>query len=159
MPFRFRLPFSAEVRNNLIAAGLIILFVNMLEHWGWLSGFENTALDSFLLAGSSRPSNKIFIVGITEDDYRDIFQGRSPLDVAKVQWILTLIQQGSPDVIGVDLDTSPSEYGKGKFPSPYSFEEVSRSTPITLGLPCWTKVRIRRTSATQRGLLPRKMSR
>jgi hypothetical protein len=46
----------------------------------------------------------------------DIFDGRSPLDVAKVQGILTLIQQGSPRVIGVDLDTSPSEYGKGNFP-------------------------------------------
>ena len=116
MPFRFPLPSSAEVRNNLIALVVISLFVSMLEHWGWLSGFENTALDSFLLAGRSRPSKDIYIVEITEDDYRDIFQGRSPLDVAEVRRILTLVQQGSPSVIGVDLDTSSSEYGKGNFP-------------------------------------------
>src|SRR5271157_4071369 len=117
MPFRFRLPFSAEIRNNLIALVVISLFVDQLEHRGWLSGFENTALDSFLLAGRSRPSKDIYIVQITEDDYRDIFQGRSPLCVAEVQGILTLIQQGkgSHGVIGVDLDTSPSEYGKGNF--------------------------------------------
>ena len=116
MPFRFRAPFSAEVRNNLIALVVISLFVSMLEHWGWLSGFENTALDSFLLAGRSRPSKDIYIVEITEDDYRDIFQGRSPLDVAEVRRILTLVQQGSPSVIGVDLDTYSSEYSKGNFP-------------------------------------------
>src|SRR5271157_5741399 len=116
MPFRFRVPFNAEFRNNLIALVVIILFVSMLEHWGWLSGFENTALDSFLLAGRSRPSKDIYIVEITEDDYRDIFQGRSPLHVAEVCRILTLVQQGSPSVIGVDLDTSSSEYGEGNFP-------------------------------------------
>src|SRR5271157_2078883 len=116
MPFRFPLPCSAEVRNNVIALVVIILFVSMLEHWGWLSGFENTALDSFLLAGRSRPSKDIYIVEITEDDYRDIFQGRSPLDVAEVRRILTLVQQGSPSVIAVDLDTYSSEYWKGNFP-------------------------------------------
>ena len=81
MPFRFRLPFSAELRRNVIALVVISLFVSGLEYFGWLSGLENTALDSFLLAGWSRPSNDIYIVEITEDDYlsRDIFQGRSPL--------------------------------------------------------------------------------
>src|SRR5271157_2922904 len=116
MPFRFRLPFSAEIRNNLIALVVISLFVDQLEHRGWLSGFGNTALDSFLLAGRSRPSKDIYIVEITEDDYRDIFRGRSPLCVAEVRRILTLIERGKPSVIGVDLDTSPSEYGKGNFP-------------------------------------------
>lgn len=116
MPFRFRLPFSAEVRRNVIALVVISLFVSGLEYFGWLSGFENTALDSFLLAGRSRPSKDIYIVEITEDDYRDIFQGRSPLHVAEVRRILTLVQQGSPSVIGVDLDTSSSEYGEGNFP-------------------------------------------
>jgi len=118
MPFRFRLPFSAELRRNVIALVVISLFVSGLEYFGWLSGLENTALDSFLLAGWSRPSNDIYIVEITEDDYlsRDIFQGRSPLCVAEVRRILTLIERGKPCVIGVDLDTSPSEYEKGNFP-------------------------------------------
>src|SRR5271157_6050467 len=118
MPFRFRLPFSAELRRNVIALVVISLFVSGLEYFGWLSGFENTALDSFLLAGRSRPSKDIYIVEITEDDYlnRDIFQGRSPLCVAEVRRILTLIERGKPLVIGVDLDTSPSDYREGYFP-------------------------------------------
>ncbi|MGO9600628.1 MAG: CHASE2 domain-containing protein [Isosphaeraceae bacterium] len=116
MPFRFRLPFSDEVRKNLIALVLISLFVLLLEHWGWLAGFENTALDSFLLASRSRPSKDIYIVDITEDDYRDMFRSRSPLNAAEIQRILTLIQQAGPSVIAVDLDTSSSEYGNANLP-------------------------------------------
>jgi len=59
MPFRFRLPFSAELRRNVIALVVISLFVSGLEYFGWLSGLENTALDSFLLAGWSRQGHRI----------------------------------------------------------------------------------------------------
>jgi CHASE2 domain-containing sensor protein len=117
MPFRFHVSLNADVRRNLIALLLISLAVLGLERFGWLSHFENTAVDSFLLAGKSRLSEDIFIVEVTDDDYRDRFHSKSPLDAAEVHRILTLISRGQPGVIGVDLDTSSTDYGVESWPA------------------------------------------
>ncbi len=116
MAFRFRVPFDCGTSKNLIALVLISLIVLTLEHLGWLLTFENTALDTFLLAGRSKPSNDVFIIEITEDDFRESFQGKSPLDVAEMRQILSLIEKGEPRIIGVDIDTSSSGYRHGVWP-------------------------------------------
>jgi CHASE2 domain-containing sensor protein len=116
MPSWFRVPFDAGTRKNLIALIVISLVVVALEHLGWLSSFENTALDTFLLAGRSKPSNNVFLIEITDDDFREVFRGKSPLDAAEVRQILSLIERARPKVIGVDLDTSSSDYREGDWP-------------------------------------------
>ena len=116
MAFPVRVPFDSGTTKNLIALIVISLAVLTLEHLGWLSSFENTALDSFLLAGRSKPSKNIFIVEITESDFREVFRMRSPLEAAEIRKILSLIAQGNPRVIGVDLDTSSSDYREGDWP-------------------------------------------
>lgn len=117
MGFRFHVPFNPEFRKNLIALLSISLVVLGLEYFSWLSHFENTALDSFLLAGRSRLSEDIYIVEITDDDYRNVFQSKSPLDAAEVRRILTLVARGQPRVIGVDLDTTSRDYGNETWPA------------------------------------------
>jgi CHASE2 domain-containing sensor protein len=52
----------------------------------------------------------VAIVDITDEDYKEIFGGRSPLDPAKLQLLIDLIARGKPKVIGVDISTSAPQF-------------------------------------------------
>ncbi|HEV8713783.1 MAG TPA: CHASE2 domain-containing protein [Candidatus Binatia bacterium] len=101
---------SAPLWRHFLKAAPIIVFVSLLtfvlEHAGWLRCFETAALDTWLHLKAPLEARHVIIVGITEDDYRDLFRGRSPLDGEELQKILKGIAAGRPEVIGVDLDTS-----------------------------------------------------
>jgi CHASE2 domain-containing sensor protein len=82
----------------------------VLEHVGWLRGFETTALDAWLrLLKPIRPQF-VSVVTITEEDYRRIFDGKSPLNPQTVMTVIGAIADGSPAVIGVDIDTSDAQW-------------------------------------------------
>jgi CHASE2 domain-containing sensor protein len=51
-------------------------------------------------------SDAVRIVRITDEDYRDLFQGRSPLAPEPLRRLISAIARGDPTVIAVDIDTS-----------------------------------------------------
>jgi CHASE2 domain-containing sensor protein len=102
------------------AAPLIVVFVlltALLESGGWLRSFETAALDTFIMLRKPLEDEHVVIVGITKEDYREIFGGRSPLDPACLKDVINAIAKGNPALIGVDLDTS-SESFRGLQPPP-----------------------------------------
>lgn len=95
------------------AAPVIVIFVLLtflLEYGGWLRSFETAALDTFVLLRKPLDDRHVVIVGITNDDYRKAFGGKSPLDPARLKEVIDAIAKGNPAVIGVDLDTSSETF-------------------------------------------------
>jgi CHASE2 domain-containing sensor protein len=94
----------------LLVAGLTIL----LEHIGWLRGFERAALDTWLRIrlnlSPSVESNHIVIVGVTDKDYKEIFSAKSPLDKEGLEQVIKAIIHGRPALLGVDIDTSDENF-------------------------------------------------
>lgn len=70
-------------------------------------GFERKVSD-FLLSFNSIPSKdkQVVIVGITDGDYKTLFNSTSPLSPARVTEIITAISKGEPKILGVNLLTS-----------------------------------------------------
>lgn len=93
-----------------LALGLLLFGlsakVRVLEGGAWLSCLETAALDAVLVFRNPEVSRGVVIVGITDEDYRDLFQETSPLAPEALYGLLNAIALGSPRVIGVDLDTS-----------------------------------------------------
>lgn len=89
---------------------LVTGFTVVLEHLGWLRGFEMAALDSWMRVrihlAEPRESKNIIIVTVSDDDYKDIFASQSPLAADGVVGLIDAISSAQPAVIGVDVDTS-----------------------------------------------------
>ncbi|MEK6300316.1 MAG: CHASE2 domain-containing protein [Acidobacteriota bacterium] len=100
--------------KRLFRPAIIIVVVSLitlgLEEAGWLRGFETAALDTWLRLKAPLPVNELIIVGITNDDYRDLFDDTSPLKPEKLDLLLDAIARGGPKVIGVDIDTSSRKF-------------------------------------------------
>jgi CHASE2 domain-containing sensor protein len=82
----------------------------VLEHAGWLRGFETTTLDTWLRLQKPIKPQFVCVVTINEDDYRTIFDGKSPLRPEAVMTLIRAIADGKPAVIGVDIDTSDAQW-------------------------------------------------
>lgn len=96
-------------RHYLRALPWIIVFtlsVHVLEHVGALVGAETVWLDTLLRQSRRQMSQDIFIVEISESDYRSLFRSTSPLDPRPVVALVRTILTASPAVVAVDLDTS-----------------------------------------------------
>lgn len=132
------------LRPGHIALILSISFGTMLvEHWGWLHGFESAALDSLLIFKRPKRAEQVVIVDIGDDDYRELFQGRSPLDPAALGEIIAGIALCDPQVIGVDIDTSG--------PAFRALRALRPSMPLVWAQPAW--VGERGANEHARGLL------
>lgn len=117
VPARSEQPLRAVLRHQvpvLIAFSLLTL---VLEHLGWLRGFESYALDSLLLFRAQQPPSNVVLVTIDDEDYRTIFDARSPVDPGKLQQVLEAIAAGKPSVIGVDLETSAPQFAGPAWPA------------------------------------------
>jgi CHASE2 domain-containing sensor protein len=91
----------------------MIVLMAVLEHLGWLRGFETAALDSMLRLHSVAPKSNVLLVTIDDQDYRELFGGVSPLQSERLLEVLQAVQAGKPRVIGVDVETSaPAFAGK-----------------------------------------------
>lgn len=101
-------------RRHLLRAFPVFLVVTLLtlllEYAGWLRGFETAALDTWLRLIKPITPQFVRVVSINEDDYRDIFGHKSPLDPQTLKTLIQAIAQGDPLVIGVDIDTSAAEW-------------------------------------------------
>jgi CHASE2 domain-containing sensor protein len=109
-------PFYKFVLRALPTMVLVSLTTLALEHLGWTEGFETTALDTLISARSEPPSENVMLITIDDEDYQTLFAGHSPLEAAKLHDLLKAVAAGKPRVIGVDIDTSASEFADFEWP-------------------------------------------
>ena len=100
--------------KHLLRASWVIVGISLLmlafEQAGWLERFETAGIDAFNLLQTPHDPTHVVIVGIDDDDYGDLFKGRSPLDANELRDLIEAIALGKPKVIGVDLDTSSDAF-------------------------------------------------
>jgi CHASE2 domain-containing sensor protein len=120
----------------LVVVVAITAMMQAADHLGWLEGLEATAFDT-TVRGKARTSwNDIFIVEITEDDYRTFFESRSPLDPDKLTELINVVLSGSPDVVGVDIDTSDESWccrAAARVSEPAGQSVVWAQVPVEVG--------------------------
>ena len=86
--------------------------------------FERKVADLLIDLNSVPPQNKqVVIVGITEEDYKNLFSSTSPLSPVVVTEIINAISKGEPKALGIDLLTS-DEIHKNYFPKESPFPIV-----------------------------------
>ena len=71
---------------------------------------ESPSYDLYVRFSATKELSDIAIVCITDNDYRQIFSGRSPLDPQKLKTVIDAIARGNPSAIGVDIDTSSLDF-------------------------------------------------
>lgn len=76
------------------------------QYFGVFERFERVDFDRHERTSTSRPSDGIALVLLSDDDYKEIFHRRSPLEAAEVGRLVTAICRFNPRVIGVDLLTA-----------------------------------------------------
>jgi CHASE2 domain-containing sensor protein len=98
--------------NHFLTVIVISLFVFGVEEKRIVVEMQSWSLDSFwaishLVHRKPAISKDIFIVAITDSDYRNpqIFNSGSPLDPYKIKELLAYVLSLDPAVVGVDLDT------------------------------------------------------
>jgi CHASE2 domain-containing sensor protein len=96
--------------RRLIRALPSILFL-MLLVWifgqvGILHKLETIASDTEMLLNRGPNESRVAFVTITDEDYKSVFGGISPLQPEKLEALITAVAKGDPAVICVDVDTS-----------------------------------------------------
>lgn len=93
-------------------AGMVLWLVFLVEHVSVLQGHQIMSLDyiSRLREPRSMDKSDIVLVSIDSDDFKNIFQGQSPLNPDKVIEAVQKIATAKPRVIAVALDTSNPRY-------------------------------------------------
>ena len=72
---------------------------------------DRVRLAAALVSRTADPADRrIVIVRITEADYQQMFEGRSPLDPRTLRDVIEAIAAYRPAALGVDVDTSPAQY-------------------------------------------------
>ena len=92
----------------------------ILGRVGVLQQLETAALDFQMRLRAPAAPSQVAIVRISDDDYRNLFESRSPLDAGRLQKLLEAIALGKPKAIGIDIDTSASQF---------------QDLPVSLGTP------------------------
>jgi CHASE2 domain-containing sensor protein len=109
----FRVRLLRAVPFFLISAVLTFL----LSQAGTFIRLETTALDLQMQLREPPPESDVAVVRITNEDYRNLFGGKSPLNPVQLQNIINAIALGKPKAIGVDIITSASEFRGINIPS------------------------------------------
>jgi CHASE2 domain-containing sensor protein len=91
---------------TILAISALTLIATRL---GLLQGFENAALDGWIRFRPLSQPRETLLIDVTDDDYRDYFGERSPLDSTRLGEILSAIVAGHPRVIGVDVEADPAK--------------------------------------------------
>ena len=94
-------------RRGLIGLGIAWLLQLGLQELHFFDRYDQSDADHYARTVSvpGEFSEHIVIVTISEDDYRDLFDSRSPLDSAKLLNLVQTLQSYRPRVIGVDFLT------------------------------------------------------
>jgi CHASE2 domain-containing sensor protein len=98
--------FWRELRRAAFVILSVSLLTLVLEHLGFLHGFEFYFRDLFLSLRAPKQLQNVRIIGIDSDDYQNFFAGHLPLDSDKVQQLIQAVARAKPRIIGIDLDTA-----------------------------------------------------
>ena len=101
--------------KHLWEAKYLLLWVSLLtlatEWAGCFKGSETAALDVLISVFTEpRRAPHVIIVGIQDQDYQEIFEATSPLKPQRVHDLIHAISLSNPRVIGIDLDTSATQF-------------------------------------------------
>jgi len=92
---------------------LLLVVVRLLDLLPPFQSLDRYFLDAFSrLHARHAVSSEIYIVQITDQDYKERFNSTSPLKPEVVAEIIVSIQNMKPAVIGVDLDTGSEDWVK-----------------------------------------------
>jgi CHASE2 domain-containing sensor protein len=110
------------LRKSAVAIITAIPVTLLLSSVGVFRQLEMPALDATMHLAAMQlyltpRDSDVVIVRITQDDYKNIFKGRSPLDPGELQTIINAIAAGRPKVIGVDVDTAPPQFQQMELPT------------------------------------------
>jgi CHASE2 domain-containing sensor protein len=98
-----------------ILIGICLTF--FLSRSGIFRQLETYALDTQVrLQGAERDSN-VAVVLIDDEDYANLFEGKSPLNHTSLEKLINAIAAGKPRVIGIDVDTSAPQFRDLKLPA------------------------------------------
>src|SRR5689334_9982171 len=98
-----------------ILIGICLTF--FLSRSGIFRQLETYALDTQVrLQGAERDSD-VAVVLIDDEDYANLFDGKSPLNHSSLEKIINAIAAGKPRVIGIDVDTSAPQFRDLKLPA------------------------------------------
>jgi hypothetical protein len=100
--------FSAWEHFGLGILGFAIALVSVaiVERSGMLDRFEFLHQDVLFLSHGHRVADRIAVVLITDDDYKELFSSTSPLRPAEVRDVIGAAARSGAKVIAIDLDTS-----------------------------------------------------
>ncbi len=104
-PREQRVPFHHEWLHHVLALVIITIVILLLEQTSILEGVESLGFDRMARSYPAKVSQDIYLVEITDDDYRTHFKDTSPLDPKKLALLLHRIHDLHPKTLGVDLDT------------------------------------------------------
>jgi hypothetical protein len=116
-------------RRVVLVLGVLVLsyllagsnFSRRMERIGEQIGWSGTTTD------------KVAIVSITDDDYQSLFDATSPLNHCVLEKLIDKIAKTGPAVIGVDIDTSASQFLPSKidpsWPPTVWEEDVNELSP------------------------------
>jgi CHASE2 domain-containing sensor protein len=117
--------------RTLLKALPVILSITaitfLLEEIGWLHPFETSALDTWVRLVPPLEPRDVVLVDIGEEDYKELFGQKSPLDAKMVGELVQALDAGQPRIIGVDLETSD--------PSFKNLEELTTVHPVIWARP------------------------
>lgn len=104
--------FWAHLLRALPVIAVTTVLTTAAHHFHLNDSFEFAALDVYLATAAPRTADDVVIVTITDDDYRSMFAGRSPLAPAKLRALVELMLSQSPAALGVDVVTTEPEHAE-----------------------------------------------
>jgi CHASE2 domain-containing sensor protein len=101
-------------RNRLFRAlpviGALAILTWVFGHLGVIHKLETVVTDAEMRLNGPPKDSTVAIVDLDDEDYRDIFGSTSPLNPERLQKLISQIAKGEPAVIGIDIDTSSSQF-------------------------------------------------
>jgi CHASE2 domain-containing sensor protein len=86
--------------------GLALLLTGILHILEWGRSYERANLDTIAtLVSLGKPSERVSVVLIGEDDYKELFKSKSPLNSDVIEDLIVSISQAGAVVVGVDILT------------------------------------------------------
>jgi CHASE2 domain-containing sensor protein len=89
----------------LVIIAIATLATTFLQSTWIIRKVEATNLGSFFLLAKGKPSGKVALVEISDEDYGKVFNSRSPLEQTKVAELVHAIDDAGALAIGVDIQS------------------------------------------------------
>jgi CHASE2 domain-containing sensor protein len=101
----------------IVVLSITIPLLLWMDHRGSFDELEAIALDVSSDLGIVTRNTGVEIVDIDDSDYKELFQGQSPLNPAKLIELVDAIAKAKPKAIGIDIVTDPAVWTKIQAPS------------------------------------------